>query len=172
MISIDASALKVLKDLKQTYLLVAVRETMRALVRAGAKIQARLMRELPVGATGMLRRGVKGDTTTALGTDATVVSLTMANEMQYASFAEYGRGPGPVSPRVLEQWATQRGLNPFAVAASIAKHGTRRYRTQGPLMGEWEQMANVWSPPLLESELETAQEKITAELEALARSAA
>ena len=171
MINVDASAFKVLKDLKQTYLLIATRETIHAMIRAGAKIQARLMRELPVGATGMLRRGVKSEAGVDIGTDERTVSLTMTNEMQYASFAEYGRGPGPVSPRVLEQWATQRGLNPFAVAASIAKHGTRRYRTQGPLMGEWEQMANVWSPPLLESELETAQEKITAELEALARSA-
>ena len=169
MINVDASAFKVLKDLKQTYLLIATRETIHAMIRAGAKIQARLMRELPVGATGMLRRGVKSEAGVDIGTDERTVSLTMTNEMQYASFAEYGRGPGPVSPRVLEQWATQRGLNPFAVANVIAKHGTRRHRSQEP--GEWRDMEG-WAPPVVEGELETAQEKITAELEALARSAA
>ena len=170
MINVDASAFKVLKDLKQTYLLIATRETIHAMIRAGAKIQARLMRELPVGATGMLRRGVKSEAGVDIGTDERTVSLTMTNEMQYASFAEYGREPGKRPPvRALEQWAAQRGLNPFAVANVIAKHGTIRYRSFQP--GEWSEMTG-WAPPIVDEQIDRAQEKITAELEALARSAA
>lgn len=43
----------------------------------------------------------------------------------YAAAVNYGTGPHHVSPTQLAPWAAKKGLNPFAVAKSIAKKGTR-----------------------------------------------
>lgn len=43
----------------------------------------------------------------------------------YAAAVNYGTAPHHVSPAQLAPWAAKKGLNPFAVAKSIAKKGTR-----------------------------------------------
>ena len=44
----------------------------------------------------------------------------------YAIFVHEGTRPHPVSPLHLKRWASHKGLNPYAVAKSIAKKGTKK----------------------------------------------
>jgi hypothetical protein len=49
----------------------------------------------------------------------------LKNTTNYAAAVDAGSRPHFVSPQSLKAWAGRKGLNPFAVAKSIAKHGTK-----------------------------------------------
>lgn len=96
---------------------------------------------LPVGATGAYRRGLTSKSEGSGLKRGSRVFSTAA----YAFLVEKGRGPTkkgggvPLEQR-LEQWSKQRGLDSRAVAFSIHRRGTLRFRTgkdSRGKTGEW-----------------------------------
>lgn len=85
----------------------------RSLVRIWGKEK----QEAPFGVTGSLR----DRWTLFVGH----FSGYLRSQMAYSVPVHEGSRPHYVSPRALMQWATKKGLNPYAVAKSIAKKGTR-----------------------------------------------
>lgn len=90
----------------------------RSLRRSAVYTQRRFREELPVGATGQLRRSVR-----YLFRSMTEVNIHPAAKQ--AVFIEYGTRPHWTSVKNLEKWANQRGISPYAVQRGIAKHGTK-----------------------------------------------
>lgn len=85
-------------------------------------VQLAAKQNAPVGATKNLRRSIitHVDEQAMFG----VVGLD-APGRQYGIFVEKGTKPHWVPIEALKRWAAQRGLNPYAVQAGIAKKGTR-----------------------------------------------
>lgn len=76
----------------------------------------------PVGASGDMRRAVKYRTFPA------TLSAEVWPDTPYAEAVENGSKPHHVSARPgtpLARWAKHKGIEPYAVAASIAKKGTK-----------------------------------------------
>ena len=73
--------------------------------------------------TGALRRSI-GNQVTLRGNS--VIGRVGAGE-RYGTYVEYGTHPHYVSAKALERWARKRGLNPYAVARSIARKGTQKH---------------------------------------------
>ena len=115
------------------------------------RVMSVLIQRLPVGATGTLRRSIQREYNLTPVFDFNAKIYTTA---RHAKYAEKGRKPGALPPvDALQQWAKQRGLNPWAVAQGIAQHGTRRSRTREP--GEWE-MTHRETPKLMAPAVEKA----------------
>lgn len=94
----------------------------RAIRNVVLAIQIAAKHGAPVGATGDLKRSITTqlDQTNLKG----VVGFDRPGS-QYAKHVEFGAGPHWVPIRALARWASQRGLNPFAVQRSIAQKGTK-----------------------------------------------
>jgi len=61
----------------------------------------------------------------------------VVNTAPAAEFRIRGRAPGKMPPiAAVESWAVQKGLNPYAVARSIGKRGTRRWRERKNILGQ------------------------------------
>lgn len=73
--------------------------------------------------TGELRKSISVDLFETNRTQGVEIGPTQP----YGAGVEYGRPPHVVSPKALEGWARRRGLNPYAVARSIAKKGTKAH---------------------------------------------
>ncbi len=99
-------------------------KTIRSLLTgAGIDVSAALRRVAPVGVTGDLR----GSTHYYFSHSDTVVVEPTAN---YANAVEKGSIPHWVSVRpgtALYAWATQKGIPPYALQASIARKGTKAH---------------------------------------------
>lgn len=78
----------------------------------------------PVGATSNLKRSL------SMKLDQGKLQGTVGFDKpgsDYARFVEFGTSPHWAPIAALMRWATQRGLNPWAVQASIAKKGTKAH---------------------------------------------
>lgn len=78
----------------------------------------------PVGATGQLKRSLTMDV------DQSRLRARVGFDRPgnvYARFVEEGTKPHWAPIAALRRWATQRGLNPYAVQASIARKGTKAH---------------------------------------------
>jgi HK97 gp10 family phage protein len=77
---------------------------------------------VPVGATGELRRSIGSDIDerSLIG----IVGLDFPGR-NYGIYVEKGTRPHMPPIGALDRWANQRGLNPYAVAKSIARKGTK-----------------------------------------------
>jgi hypothetical protein len=73
--------------------------------------------------TGALRKSISVDLFQTNRTQGVESGPTQ----KYGEGVENGRPPHVVSPKALEGWARRRGLNPYAVARSIAKKGTKAH---------------------------------------------
>jgi len=78
------------------------------------------------------RRNVAQDTRRLMGSITNEISGTdpivgrVGPSARYGLWVEQGRRPGKRPPiRALEGWARRHGVNPFALAWHIARHGTR-----------------------------------------------
>ena len=89
-----------------------------ALRRSAVFTQRCFRKNMPAGATGNLRRSVSYKFLTK-------VSVKIEPELEYADYVEYGTKPHWTSVRNLERWANLKGINPYALQHSIAKHGTK-----------------------------------------------
>lgn len=75
---------------------------------------------MPVGKTGMLRR-----TTTYVWLGDARVRIEPVEE--YAEYVEFGTRPHFPPVEAITPWARMRGIEPWALAHSIAKHGTKAH---------------------------------------------
>ena len=128
-LKIDASALGVtaneFKNLAQTTL---PKESEEAAKISGFEVRKEA-RKLVAVDTGALRLSIQSDADSRPSGTLVEIGPTQA----YGKDIEYGRPAGTyVSPQRLERWARKRGLNPYAVARSIAKKGTRAQPFMAP----------------------------------------
>ncbi|WP_181069098.1 HK97 gp10 family phage protein [Rathayibacter sp. AY1C5] len=97
--------------------------TLNGLILASAIDTQREMRKVaPVGASGDMRRAVK------YVTHPSSLSAEIFPDTPYAEAVENGTRPHAVSARPgssLARWARHKGIDPYAVAASIKKKGTK-----------------------------------------------
>ena len=103
--------------------------TRRLIEAAAIDIQREMRIAANVGATGDLRRSIRY--TFSPATLTAVIEPTV----DYAPDVEYGSRPHYVSASPgtpLARWARMKGLNPFAVQASILKKGTRAHPFVSP----------------------------------------
>lgn len=82
--------------------------------------QRAFRQNMPVGKTGMLRR-----TTTYVWLGDTRVRVEPVEE--YAEYVEFGTRPHFPPVEAITPWARMRGIEPWALAHSIAKHGTKAH---------------------------------------------
>lgn len=94
-----------------------------AIKEASTIVWGKAIQEAPVGASGALRKGIRRE--------LSPVKATIHPSVPYALAVHEGTKPHPVAREAvakggsLYRWAVKRGLNPYAVAHSIAKKGTR-----------------------------------------------
>lgn len=95
------------------------------LVEAGTiDVQREMAINAPVGATGDMRRAVK------YKIDRFMMRGEVTPTTPYAAAVENGSRPHFVSVKPgssLRKWADHKGINPWAVQASIAKKGTKAH---------------------------------------------
>ncbi len=102
-----------------------VKDTIRMQIEGAAIAVQREMRiEANVGATGDLRRSIRYTYTPSL------LQAEISPNVPYSADLEYGGPPrwvsvAPGTP--LRAWADIKGLNPYAIRASIAKKGTKAH---------------------------------------------
>ena len=78
-------------------------------------------RELVPVFRGALKRSIREDVEYS---NKTVEGIVQATE-PYAKGVEFGTKPHAVSAVALSRWAKSKGINPYALAKSIARKGTR-----------------------------------------------
>lgn len=104
------------------------REVRTAIV-AGSKLIEGTQRELAPRFSGELINSIS---TVVTGGGASITA-TIGPRVKYAQWVERGRGPGRPPPVVaIEAWARAKGLNPYALARSIGRKGTRPHPFVAP----------------------------------------
>lgn len=88
-----------------------------AINRSLVRILGQEKQQAPVGVTGNMRDNWRIDIGRFTG--------TLKSNAPYSMAVHQGTGPHYVSGETLKAWAARKGLNPWAVAASIRKHGTK-----------------------------------------------
>lgn len=88
-----------------------------AINRALVRILGQEKQQAPVGVTGNLRDNWRIDMGRFTGALRSMAPYSMA--------VHQGTKPHYVSGETLKAWAARKGLNPWAVAASIRKNGTK-----------------------------------------------
>ena len=101
----------------------ALQHIHNALKETAVESQRFYRQNMPAGATGYLRRS----TQFRFLNRVTVKVEPMA---EYADYVESGTRPHWTSVHNLERWANLRGINPYALQHSIARHGTRPHPYQ------------------------------------------
>lgn len=95
------------------------------LIEASAiDVQREMRKKVNVGATGSTRRSIK------YRLDRTNLSAEIYPDSPHAEALEKGTRPHWTSVKEgtpLRQWADHKGINPWAVQASIAKKGTKAH---------------------------------------------
>lgn len=77
------------------------------------------VKEVPRGATGKLAKSIHQLVTEVAAT------IGPDHKLKYALYVEKGTKPHMPPVDAIQAWAEQKGLNPWAVAKSIAKKGTK-----------------------------------------------
>lgn len=104
------------------------REVRTAIV-AGSKLVEGTQRQLAPQFSGAL---VQSIATTISGGGA-ALTANIGPRAKYAQFVERGRGPGRPPPvAAVEAWARSKGINPYALAASIGRKGTKPHPFVAP----------------------------------------
>ena len=115
--SLEITGLNRLKKLCNQFPAVTEKYANKAIAKAMVRILGEEKREAPFGVSGLLRDNwliTNGRFTGKLASNA-----------PYAADVEYGTLPHHVSGTALIPWANKKGLNPWAVAHSIARKGTK-----------------------------------------------
>lgn len=123
--SIEINGLKELMQVADKYPAISERHINSAINRSLIRIQDQAKKNAPAGDTQQLRQ----NWILKMGRfEGSLESGAKSNGYSYGLAIEYGTKPHfvPVANNPMFQtWATRRGLNPYAVANSIAKKGTR-----------------------------------------------
>lgn len=116
-VSIEINGLDRLRELAAKYPQISAPHFNQAIARSLVRVRGAAIQEAPVGVNHALGLGWKEVSSPFEGR---LVSTT-----PYASDVELGTLPHYVSAQALMPWAAKKGLNPYAVAKSIAKKGTK-----------------------------------------------
>lgn len=101
----------------ERYPAISEKHVNNAINRSLVRILGQEKQQAPVGVTGNLRDNWKIDIGRFTG--------SLRSNAPYSIAVHQGTGPHNVSGETLKAWAARKGLNPWAVAASIRKHGTK-----------------------------------------------
>lgn len=101
----------------EKYPAVSEKHVGTAISRSLVRILGQEKQQAPVGVTGNLRDNWRVDIGRFEG--------ALRSMAPYALAVHQGTGPHVVSGETLKKWAARKGLNPWAVAKSIAKKGTK-----------------------------------------------
>lgn len=96
---------------------VSEKHVNKAINRSLVRVLGAEKREAPFGVSG----GLRDRWEVIMGR----FTGTLRSGVGYASGVEEGTPPHPVSATAIAPWAIKHGLNPWAVAKSIAKKGTK-----------------------------------------------
>jgi len=107
----------------------------RAISEFGKKAETTLRRESAKAVdTGKLFKSI--DSVFKTNNSGSRMSTEMTAKAKHAKIAlETGRGPGGVKTSAVVAWAMRKGMSQgagFAIAKSIARTGTRKYKSKGP----------------------------------------
>lgn len=94
-------------------------EVEKALEQAGSAVRSEARGLVPVD-TGELKKSIS-----VMVKDANPMSVEVGPDVNYGADVEFGTKPHAVSAGALSGWAKRKGLNPYAVAKSIEKKGTK-----------------------------------------------
>lgn len=117
MIEVKVEGLNRLIRLAEQFPQIAEPHINTAITRSLTRIWGAEKREAPFGVAGQLRDNWVITTARFQG--------TLASNMPYALFVEKGTGPHMPPIDAITPWAKKKGLNPWAVAMSIKKKGTK-----------------------------------------------
>lgn len=107
---------KLVKQIEK-YPQISEKHVTMAINRSLVRILGQQKQQAPVGVSGNLRDNWKIDIGRFQG--------VLRSNAPYAMAVHQGTGPHAVSGETLKAWAKRKGLNPWAVAKSIAKNGTK-----------------------------------------------
>ena len=103
----------------------ATRKTVGQLIEGSAiDVQREMRIQAPVAVTGDLRRSIRYVYSPVSLTAEVTANVPYAHDVEHGTSAHYvDASPGSS----LARWADQKGLNPYAVRANIAKRGTKAH---------------------------------------------
>ena len=117
MIEIKLNNFAQVQNIASKYPQAAEKHINKGIAKIFVKILNRVTVNAPFGVTGHLRDNWESKIGGFEG--------SLKSKSSYSGSVEYGTRPHAVSGASLKDWAMRRGLNPYAVAKSIAKKGTR-----------------------------------------------
>lgn len=117
MVEIQLNNFKKVQDIASKYPAIAEKHVNKGIAKIFVRILGGVTKNAPFGVTGHLRDNWE--------TNIGGFQGTLRSKQAYGGSVEYGTRPHKVSGEALKDWAKRRGLNPFAVAKSIAKKGTK-----------------------------------------------
>lgn len=119
---IKITGLKELIAMSERYPAIAQKHVDRAIQRSLIRIQDDAKRKAPFGTSGQLRNNWdlrSGKFEGALRSNA------QSNGFYYGNAVNFGSRPHFPPVQALNLWAKRKGLNPYVVARSIARKGTK-----------------------------------------------
>jgi HK97 gp10 family phage protein len=122
MITVKINGLDKLIEMADKYPAVAEKHVNKAIQRSLLRVQDSAKQNAPFGTSGNLRSNwilKQGRFSGSLSSGANSAGYP------YGSAVEYGTRPHFVSAMALNTWAKRRGLNPFVIARSIGRKGTK-----------------------------------------------
>lgn len=117
MIAVKINGLNQLAKFTQQYPEISEKYVNLAISRSLLRILGKVKTEAPFGMAGLLRDNWQLTTGRFEG--------RMTSLASYAQYVEFGTGPHMPPVDVLTPWANKRGINPWALAMSIKKKGTK-----------------------------------------------
>lgn len=123
MIEIEVKGFKKLADLADRYPGISEKHVAKAITKSLIRIQDSAKRNGPFGTTGQLRQNWN----LKIGRfEGALSSGAKANGFPYGTAVEFGTAPHAMMVNEpFKLWARRKGLNPYAVANSIKKKGTK-----------------------------------------------
>lgn len=117
MLSLEIKNLDKLMQIGNKYPAIAELHVNKAIARSLVRVLGQEKQSAPFGVTGNLRDNWKIENGRFSG--------RLSSNAPYATAVEYGTAPHAVSAEEIGPWARKKGLNPWAVANSIKKKGTK-----------------------------------------------
>ena len=140
---------KAVRQAIQTAPALSVNYIRRGLTKGALAGQRHFRQNMPVGATGYLRKS-------AVFSFMNKLTVKVEPEAKYADYVEFGTKPHWTSVHNLERWAHIKGLNPYAIQRSIATHGTKPH----PYLEKTYQQTKKDAVKYMEQEMSSLVERI------------
>lgn len=122
MIELKINGLNDLLKIADKYPSASEKHINKAIQNSLIRIQDQAKREAPFGVSGNLRQNWQ----ISLGRFTGRLTSKAQNQgYNYGVAVEYGTRPHYVSAKKLARWGNRKGINPYALANSIAKKGTK-----------------------------------------------